>query len=481
MEIRDLVDALKFFYKKLKKECVEPVPGDPLQKQNGTLLQNFEDQLAFKDFAALIEKLSAYQGMEVNIDIVNMLRDFIDKRENEMVQDTNVSPFVKINTPSNQLVAFIAVYLCTYLSDVVGKNVNPLSIIKSKVQSWDNPETGMEYSLDYIHQLMVTDDNRHVLHVGFLKEGFVTKKDNKVVVLDLASFKSAAIYLYYVAENVKRNLTGPENARAYGHSQTVKKYFDTLLAHLKNPKLVSTEHVENERKLMRAELNRKDFPAITMRYENEIRENASPILRGDDLLRNNLLKRKNDLFANRDQFIGYMAYEIMHPGNEWEAFASTMSHSALNKLIFGKWVEVKDKGRVFEFGKSTLTQAEIQYEVKNINTLLTGDNRHDRAVLYCAALAYKRWRESQGDKLSMWGRCDKSSKLRGLDKLLDAIATGMKSDKWDDLVRKFDKDTAEALNDGTVCYLVTYMKNVADKQAEDEKVLSVPKSAMKVA
>ena len=472
MKLQVLTTYFKTLLDELRAKSVPPKPGE----QREDLDKHLDEQLTAKRFAAYIKKLEVYgPETEVTTDHLSIILDAYIERAG-FLRKTPFTYLHAMQLPTNQLYVKGAVFLNSMCSELIGKKI-AFAILMPTIKSFRNPRDGQDYALEYPQAILPDDNDEYLLDVGYIGLGYVDKTNKlhtstesakeyirQPIAEYIARYKSAypqdqlwrCLPLYRAVNGKAKNLTIDEVNRIYHHSPNVTKYYDVILDEYRQSKReIDLDTIDVYQKKMRDGLCEKNYPEIRSTYPN-----------GDKLLRENLLKCVNDLFANGEQLFSFMAFEKRSPETDWKLFIDTISQSELNRLVLGTEV-IDSKG------------TEIGNAIDNAKSMFTNNALHDRAVTYCLGEVYRRWRKPLGPYTGIWGRLfgeDVDHKLKAIELELTALAKGTSNYKWDESKPSLESRTVNAIKNGKVGYIDVLRREIDsnNKKVVEEKEQVAP-------
>ncbi len=428
MKLAVLIGYLQSKLEEQKAQAVLPQTG-----QRDEYFINLEAQLTFKEFQSVIDQLTACGvEKEMTVDHAKILADFLEKRW-ERIKSTDAIYNIALRSPANLLCRQAAKFLADEKELV--KNKNYLALLMPTVKSWRNARSGHELANLYMHNFLLTDDNQYPIEVGY----------------SIESLKDSRLAISHQEGNSGVRLTASEADRVMNHSTPVIRYYETIKKLLRNVD-GNQDQLNKEKLKLREALSNESYERNTIHcsYGNA----------GHNLLKANLLKRVNDLFANREQLFDFMSSGIIHE-SKWKEFLSGLSSPVLAKLINN--------------GSS------LEYTVQS-DALYSGSDKHDRAVLFCLACAYWRERETKGNYTSISGYFfgfDKNTKKNAVDVITEFLTSDKSLGEWKAYVQEKHKELSGAINDGTVGHISKHIEAIEEKKLALQKQSGVNlKSAM---
>lgn len=421
-----------FLEGKLKEQ--KELAVSPLTSQRDEYLINMEVQLTFKELQSTIDQLRASgEDKEMTADHAKIFTDFLEKRWERIKNTDAIYNIALRNSPANLLCRQAALFLAGEKALV--KNKNYLALLMPTVKSWRNARTGHEYANLYMHNFLLTDDNHYPIEIGYLVEDI---KENRLSI----SHKEGEAGV---------RLTVSEAERVMNHTSAVSAYYASMKKLLRN-KDYNQDEISSIKLKLRESLSTEDYERNTIRstYGNA----------GYSLLKSNLFKRVDDLFLNREQLFDLLSSSIM-PEAKWKEFVASISSPVLAKLINN--------------GSS------LEYTVQS-DALYSGDDKHDKAVLFCLACAYWRERDQKGNYTSISGFLfgyDKVTKKNAVDVIIDFLVSDKPIGEWKSFVGLNHKDLSGAINDGTVGHISKHIEAIEEKKrALQNQAVATNKPAM---
>jgi hypothetical protein len=168
--------------------------------------------------------------------------------------------------------------------------------------------------------------------------------------------------------NTRLDLNKNEINRITNHSIAAANYYRLILESGQYNADLSKELTDARRNLAKELLS--DTYEVTASFGKD----------GDELLRRRLLENRDDLFADREHLVTYMAKHLKR--EEWKIFLRGFK-TGLGKILLGD-----DSFR----------------NILNSESPYNGEDAHDRAVLFCMAEHYRQERDQGGMFMSIFAR-----------------------------------------------------------------------------
>lgn len=404
MKLSVLIGLLESNLQKHKEHSPAPQAGNVAQRE--TYYIYLETQLTLRQMQAVIDQLKQFGGdTDITSTHTKLITDFLKTRW-DRVKNTNAIYSIELQSRGNLVCIEAAEFLAKHLKDVVG-NRSHFALLMPTVKSWRSSRVGIhDIDMKYLHNFLLTDDNRYCIEIGFLKE----------------SLKNGKLVLSHKEDGTERSLSEKEIRRVCEHSKVVEEYYQAIKPLLRDAKYHNTE-IGNKKLDLRDALSKPDYAKYGL--------GSTYGVEGQELLRANLLQNVDELFATSDQLYDYMA-EKSKP-SEWDRFLNSLSTEALSALV-------KNGGSLKDAVKSANTSNHQEHYV--------------RAAAFCLVETYLRERQKQGLFTSYPAYIhrqayDKPTKEHAVQAIKEFLVNKPLAG-WDEFVKSQDELLAGAIKDGTV-------------------------------